>query len=240
MHPVNLIASAILTSSDLETPEIPSKRFSGVCCITGEKTECVKRSDLFGKSFTDGAILKAPESELASLDAFVALKYKWERMSSWICTGKEFKRLDRVGVRDAVFGELPKEPWTAYATTSYKKHGALRSVINKGSKNVWLFESRIVDCDGKEEYWERLNFMLRRGFGRTILESLDCPGPFIAKYGIKEWIDFEKWARPRYKNSLYAFMCYLLPSQEELKNEKEDDKTQRVSECETKSQMELF
>ena len=224
MHPVNLIASAILTNSnDPDLPEFGFKTVSGICAITGEKTECVSRSELFGKSFTDGAILKAPESKFVSKDAYLCLKYKWERMSSWIVTKDEFKRLDRVGVRNAVFGEKTDTPWAGYATTSYKKHGALRTQINKGSSNVWLFESRIVDCNGKEEYWERLDAILRQGFGRSILESLECPAPFMIKYGMKEWIDFEQWARPRKNSALYAFMCYLLPSQEELKKERNEN-----------------
>jgi len=221
MHPVQLIAAAI-DPADPDRPVLDIATAIGVCAVTGIECATVPRKDLFGKSFTDGAALAAPDSDRVSVEAYTALRYKWERMSSWICDGTMFRRLDRVGVRDAVFSQLPMRPWAAYATTSYKKHGALRAPINSGSKRVWLFESRIVDCSNMElvmDWWARLNAALRLGFGRSILETLDCPIFVMSKVGVREWMAFETWARPRKNTALYAFLCYLLPSQEELRHE---------------------
>jgi len=69
------------------------------------------------------------------------------------------------------------------------------------------------------EWWDVLNVALRAGIGRTVLESLDCPPFVMAKVGLPVWLEFEAWARPKYLSALYAFLCYLLPSQEELKHE---------------------
>lgn len=220
MHPVDLIYSAIKDQGDVQ---MPATTIRGICCVTGQMTDTVPRKELLGKSFTDGALLAAPTSSRVGVSALVALSYKWERMSAWICDGETFTRLDRVGIRNAVFADLPASPWTAYATTSYKKHGAMRAVVNSGKRAIWLFETRLVDCTDREkkmDIWNTLNAALRQGFGRSILESLDCPGPIMAKVGVKEWMEFEAWARPRFKSALYAFMCYLLPSQEELKAER--------------------
>lgn len=229
MHAVELIARALPES---EAPSPPAKG-EGVCCVTGVSGPVVARKDLFGASFTDGALLAAPHSDNVGLAAYRALKHRWERMSSWFCDGQEFKRLDRIGVRDAVLDSLPKRPWCGYATTSYKKHGALRTPVNSGLKAVWLFETRLVDCSNRTkmfDWWQVLNAALREGIGRSIMETLDCPGLVMRKIGARYWMDFERWARPRYKDPLYAFLCYLLPSQEELKAEQSAVKgVQKVS-----------
>ena len=225
MHPVHLIAAAI-DPSDPDRPELDAETRTGVCAVSGVECATVARKDLFGKSFTDGAVLAAPDSDRVGVDAYMALRYKWERMSSWICDGENFRRLNRVGVRDAVFApSLPTQPWASYATTSYKKHGALRARINNGSRRVWLFESRLVDCSDMNlvmDWWLRLDAALRLGFGRSILETLDCPSAVMGKIGPRAWMEFEAWARQRKNSALYAFLCYLLPSQEELRHEQID------------------
>jgi hypothetical protein len=114
------------------------------------------------------------------------------------------------------------EQWVGYATTSYKKHGSLKTPVNTGKRRVWLFETRLVDCTDMAtvlEWWAILNSALLREFGRQILETLDCPQHVMKKCGLTKWLAFEKWARPRYKSALYAFLCYLLPSQKELEDE---------------------
>lgn len=246
MHAVNLIAQAL---PETEAPS-PQPIGTGICCVTGLEGPVVRRKDLLGPSFTDGALLAAPQSEWASIDAYRALRYKWERMSSWVCDGDQFWRLDRQGVRKAVLhNDLPLRPWCGYATTSYKKHGAVRAPINSGERAVWLFESRLVDCSDRFklfDWWIELNRALRlfhdrlshcspklkhllflwskqhlnkKGFCRHILEAIDCPPFFIEEIGVAEWMAFETWAQPKQQSALYAFLCYLLPSQEELKHE---------------------
>ena len=55
----------------------------------------------------------------------------------------------------------------------------------------------------------------RLAVGRTVLESLDCPAHIMRAAGLPIWLDFERWARPRYQSALYGLLCYLLPSKEE-------------------------
>jgi len=158
---------------------------------------------------------------MVSADAYYALKFKWERMGSWFCDGITFERLTRQDVRTKVFQERMPERWTAYATTSYKKHGSLIAKVNTHDKRMWLFEMRLVDCTNMpqvNEWWNILNAALRAGIGRSVLESLDCPAYVIQKVGLSTWLEFEQWARSKNQSSLYAFLCYLLPSQEELKH----------------------
>lgn len=223
MHPVMLIQAACSKGNAEDAPEMPDKTTPGVCCVTGEFTDTVPRKTLLGKSFTDGALLRVPSSDRVGLAAWTALSYKWERMSSWVCTADAFTRLLRVDVRDAVFGPLPDVPWSGYATTSYKKHGALRAVVNTGKRNVWLFETRLVDCSDRpklEDWWTRINAALRLGFGRKALETLECPAWVMAKVGVDAWLEYLAWAKPIQHSALYSFLCYLLPSQDELKAER--------------------
>lgn len=226
MHPVNLIASGL----PLEDPDYPCADLQpsdGICAITGLAGQCVPRKSLLGKSFCDGDTLAAPNSSMVSMDAYIALKYKWERMSSWMCGAGGFKKLNRVEVRDVVLSGGGSTPWCGYATTSYKKHGALRAPINySAGQNKWLFESRIVDCSDSAkmiEWWSVLNDAIRIGIGRSIMDSMDCPSIVMRKVGLQKWMEFEEWAKPKKSSALYAFLVYLLPSQEELKNEKRDE-----------------
>ena len=158
MHPVNLIASAIKLNSDC--PELPCDPTDGICAVTGQNCLCLPRKLLLGKSFTNGDVLAAPASKVVGIDAYIALKYKWERMSSWVCDGKSFDRLKRADIRELVLtADYPDTQYVYYATTSYKKHGALRAPVNQPGSRVWLFETRLVDCSDMSivvEWWERL------------------------------------------------------------------------------------
>ena len=232
MHPVNLIASGL----SVDDPDYPHSNLiysDGICAITGLKGICVPRKNLLGKSFCDGDTLASPSSDMVSRDAYIALKYKWERMSSWLCSNDGFKKLNRIEVREAVLSGNHTSPWCGYATTSYKKHGALRAPINYSvGQNKWLFESRVVDCSDNAtilDWWSILNAALRLGIGRSIMESLDCPSIVMRKVGLSKWMEFEEWAKPKVNRSLYAFLCYLLPSQEELKNERQDSQDKQQS-----------
>lgn len=221
MHSVNLIAKTIPVE---EWAEFNGDLKEGVCCLTGQLSEkTLPRKELLTSSFTDSALLIRPDSKMVSLDAFLSLKWKWERMSSWWCDGNVFQKLTRQDVRRKVLSEdKGKGPWIGYATTSYKKHGSLRTQINYGNKNVWLFESILVDCSNKDLVnfmWSELNVYLRLGVPRPVLETLEESSFLIKKIGLKKWVQLKEWGLPVYKSPLYQFICYLLPSQEELKNE---------------------
>lgn len=218
MHAVELIAQALgRGKNELDTE-------TGICCLLGKKCECVRRDSVLTSSFTNWDLLKSPSSKLISVDAYIALTHKWERMSSWWCDGNVFELLDRQGVRRKVFEPLPGNKWCAYATTSYKKHGALWSTVCT-KKRVWRFENLNVDLtdDVKvHDMWDKLNVILRAGFPRQALQTLQASTFIIQKVGYIQYANFMKWAQPICQTSLYQFLVYLLPSQEELKMEQGD------------------
>lgn len=219
MHSVTLIASAI--SGSAECASLPDKKTMGFCALTGDYTLCVSRGELFGKSFTNIDLLKAPESNLISCDAYLALGYKWERMSSWFTDGKVFNRLQRADFRSLILNGTDAETWSAYITTSYKKHGALNAPVNNGRFGIIRFENVTCDCrdSGKVNSWySEMDNALRLGFGRSVIESLNCPPFLMQKYGFEKWMKFEQWARPKFQSPLYQLLCYILPTKEELKD----------------------
>jgi hypothetical protein len=220
MHTVNLISAAIANHED--RPTLPCKPIYGTCAITGIDGACVPREKLFGKSFTNSDLLAHPDSNMVSVDAYYALKFKWERKNSWFTDGNTFERLTRKDVRTKVFQDSMPPQWSAYATTSYKKHGALNTKINTAHQRIWLFEMRQVDCSDMavvSEWWGILNVALQAGIWKSIMGSLECPPFVMSKIGLKNWLRFESWARPKYLSALYSFLRYLLPSKEELKHE---------------------
>jgi hypothetical protein len=224
MHTLQLLYSSI--PKDEHEP-LPSGTMQGVCAFTGAIGPCVPRAVLLGKSFTDQHVLRAPDSPLVSVEAWVALKYKWERMSSWLCDGTRFKRLDRRGVRDYVIGGVSERlisRWAGYITTSYKKHGSLRAPVNSRDRQVWLFESRLVDCSDRvrlAEWWSVMTQAQLNGVSRQSQETLDMPPGIIRKVGVDVWEQYKAWARDKWQSPLYALLCYLLPSQAELRGEVE-------------------
>jgi hypothetical protein len=218
MHTVSLIANSIPAAERRGLEFDVSER---VCCVTGQLCPCIPRKAAIGDAFTNADLLRDPSSRWISVDAFYALTYKWERMSSWLCDGVEFKRLDRQGVRSAVFAGLPATPWAAYATTSYKKHGALWAPINSGNRRVWRFEQASVDLtDGSYvDLYAELCAWQKRGVSRNAMETMEPSTIDLCKMGASTWLAFCTFAERKCKSPAYRFMCYLLPSMEELKNE---------------------
>ena len=212
MHAVSLIAAAL---SDREA--LPCAAVDGVCCLTGEEGLCIPREHLFTKSFTRFDLLRSPGSRMASVGAWYALRHRWERMSSWWCDGNEFVRLTRVGVREMVLRPPSADRWCAFATTSYKKHGALIAPVNAASR-VWAFDDEIIDLSGFSAVWEPLLAARTSGVSRGSLESLEPNRWAIEAMGFAGWLAFVEWAASRYQSSVYRFACYLLPSQEEMRD----------------------
>lgn len=220
MHAIDLIAAALPTS-DPDYPVLPDDPIPGVCCITGSAGPTLPRAALLGPSFTAGELLALPAGDRVGVAAWLALRYKWERMSSWIVSRDGFRRLDRQGVRAAVLGEPPAGPWAAYATTSYKKHGALLAPVNSPWSRVWQWEAERVDCTDPGEVadmWSRLRAAQDLGLSRAVLETLECPAWLAGRVGIKAWLEYQRWALRVYRSARYRFLCYLLPSQEELRS----------------------
>jgi hypothetical protein len=222
MHAVNLLASALRRDPPPDAKAPPGNPVEAVCAVTGQTASCYPRKTILGASFTNLDLLKAPDSAYISEDAWIALSCKWERMSSWFCDGVHFARLERKDVRDMVIAGTYPDIWTAYATTSYKKHGSLWSTVNAGRAAVWRFESLSVDCSDHAlliDWWGILNTAFRAGIGRHVMGTLTPISATFAFAGIQAWMDFHAWAKPRYMSPLYQFLCYLLPSLEELKND---------------------
>jgi len=213
---IDLIAAA------LPPVEPPEPALPGVCCVTGAIERTVSRALVIKPSFTNLDLLRAPDSGRAGLPAWRALNHNAERKSSWICDGRAFEPLDRKGVRARVLDPAPADrPTACYATTSYKKHGALRAPVNAPGRRVWLFETRLVDCSDPAavaDTWARLRAAQDAGIPRPLIEHLDISPGYMSRIGWRLWTTFEAWARPRIRSPLYEFLTYLLPSQEELKN----------------------
>lgn len=245
MHTANLIAQALGNMGLLREP--PCRPEPHVCAVTGQMCACLPWDEVIGDNFTDAQRLAAPDSPWVSVDVWQAWMHGFrtgedkkrdkrpERMSSWFVTPERFEMLDRQGVREKVLAVDLPPLWAGYATTSYKKHGSLVAPINGLGRRVWAFEQRLVDLSDYRDamrLWGELNRMLRLGFWRSILETLDCPTHIVRDHGWREWLQFVEYAEPRHLSGQYAFLCYLLPSQEELKAEE-------VESSEPREQLEL-
>jgi len=219
MTALELVSDAI--GDDAEA--LPCTLEDGICCFTGVQGPTVPRGKLVSNSFTARDLMRRPDSGRVGVPAWRALRYRPQRMSSWLCAGGKFHKLDRKGIRDQILNGVNEYPWAGYVTTSYKKHGALVAPVNSGGSQLWRFEAVTVDCSDRKrlaEWWEHLNHWLRAGIVRSVLESGRCSPYAIKCAGVQEALAFDRWAADKWRSPLYQFLCYLLPSQEELKNEK--------------------
>jgi len=219
MHTAELIGMALRDREDC--PALPEEPRPGLCAVTGVARMTVARKCLFGKSFTNIDRLAVPESDRVGVAAYWALKYGPERKSCWFCDGQRFLQIRKPDIRLMVLGcpSILAPTWAGYVTTSYQKHGALVAPVNGPVTDLWGFDDSVVDCDvGKSrDWWSRLNQALLAGISRTSIERVDCPVYALKAVGVSTWLEFEAWAKPHSLNPLYRFLCYLLPSQEELK-----------------------
>lgn len=228
MHAIELIAGAV---DDKYVPDLPERPQPGICCVLGKHCNTIAKKHLIGSSFNDVQYLARPDSGRVAVAVWRAWMFGWradeskkrdkkpERMSSWLCTEQEFVLLSRRDVRARVF-DPPDTTFVGYATTSYKKHGSLMAPVNAPGKNVWLWETRKVDCTdlGRvNHWWQRLRKAQDAGVPRPVLEHLDANPALIRNVGMHVWMEFEAWAALRLHSALYQFLCYLLPSKEELK-----------------------
>jgi hypothetical protein len=229
MHALEIIGKTI----DKNCPEYPSPEYKkgknliplekshGVCCVTGIEGECYPRDTALSESFTNYDLLAAPRSQLINCNVWIALKYKWQRMSCFYCDETTFKRIDvkteKPFMRDLLFNPPKNKLWLLYITTSYKKHGGLLAPVNFNT-NKWLFETLIVDVnmDYTRDWWEKLNYFLNNNISRPQLENYDIYIKSKKLDNIKINLEFLEWAKNKYKTPLYKLLCYLLPSKEEL------------------------
>lgn len=240
MHAVDLI-SACLTADQKEP--LPEAAQTGVCCVTGATTETIARKHLFGANFNDLNILTCPDSLRVGVSVWYAFKFgepgvnpetgelnkrkKYKEMQTcWWTDGETFREMNKARIRELVLRGTTSKYWAGWVTTSYKKHGSLRSPVNNMPFGIWGFDDLQVRANDKDKVlaiWARLRDAQKNGIGRTGIETLDIPIPIMLKVGMIFCNDFISWARPLFKSPLYQFLVYLLPSKEEIQEGYDDE-----------------
>jgi hypothetical protein len=227
-HACHLIASAI---PERDRPALPRAPVEGLCAVTGTRGPCIPRGDVISDSNCDAFLFAAPASPVVHADVFIAWTFgdtkpgkkmasHPERQACWYCDGREFRIMNKVAMRPIVLDGSPASPWAMWVTTSYKKHGSVRSPVNAATRGRVGFDEIVVDCTDAAavaDSWARLRAAQDAGIPRPLIETLDIAPAHMAKLGWRVWREFETWARPRLRSPLYALLTYLLPSQEELR-----------------------
>jgi len=240
MHSTDLI-SACLTADQKEP--LPEAAQSGVCCVSGATTDTVARKHLFGANFNDMNILACPDSQRVGVNVWYAFKFgepginpetgelnkrkKYKEMQTcWWTDGETFREMRKAQIRELVLRGTTSKHWAGWVTTSYKKHGSLRSPVNNTPFGIWGFDDLQVRANDKDKVlaiWFKLRNAQNNGIGRTGIESLNIPVGIMLKVGMIFCNDFLAWARPVFQSPLYQFLTYLLPSQEELREGYDDE-----------------
>lgn len=215
--------------------DLPEPATEGRCCVLGMVEPTIDRRHAIKPSFTNLDRLCAPESDRVSVRSWRVLTHSIDAaegkkrdtfplmQSAWICGTEGLRFLTRQTVRDHVLAGVTDAPWCGYATTSYKKHGALRAPVNTGAAQRWLFELDVVDCSDRGRvaaWWTRIRETREAGIPRPVIETLDINIALLGKH-LARWQAFEAWARPICHSPLYRFLTYLLPSEEEIRGQRE-------------------
>ena len=144
----------------------------------------------------------------------------------WWTDGETFREMRKAQIRELVLRGTTSKHWAGWVTTSYKKHGSLRSPVNNTPFGIWGFDDLQVRANDKDKVlaiWFKLRNAQNNGIGRTGIESLNIPVGIMLKVGMIFCNDFLAWARPVFQSPLYQFLTYLLPSQEELREGYDDE-----------------
>lgn len=224
MHCVELIAQA----KKPDGYQLPEKYASletepGFCCVTAAwEQQTIKREKKIARTFTNRNLFRAPYSSRISLAAVIALDYRPARMSSWLVDEQQFVKLKRIEARASVLAgpDADQPPWAGYITTSYKKHGSLNTPINTKGKAVWNFEGVMTDCSDQEQvlaWYERMQSMRLAGYPRPCMEELSMSPGQVEKLGYIPWMRYCEWAESKINSPLYRLLCYLMPSEAEIK-----------------------
>lgn len=230
MHTVDLIAASL---TDDQKEPLPVAALPGICCVTGAQTDTIPARELLGSNFMDNNLLVAPDSDRVGVNVWHAFqlgyfaeegkkrKKKPEFMACWYCDGQRFIEVGKAEIREIVRRGTTANYWAGWVTTSYKKHGALRSPVNHAPFGFWGFDDLLVNASNRAavlDFWLHLRHAQTIGIGRTGIETLDIPVGIMLKIGVAECNEFITWARPRCQSPLYKLLAYLLPSQQELKD----------------------
>lgn len=228
-HTCHLVAAAVPRDRRPLPPRLP---VNGLCAVTGTVGPCLPRDAVISSANNDSFLFVAPTSNLVHVDVFTAWNFGElkpgrtrqscpERQACWWCDGKQFVEMNKAAMRPIILDGSHATPWAMWVTTSYKKHGTIRSPLNHAPRGRIGFDEVVVDCsdaDAVADTWSRLRAAQDAGIPRPLIEHLDIAPGYMAKIGWRTWRDFEQWAHPRRNSPLYRFLTYLLPSQEELKN----------------------
>lgn len=252
MHATDLLAKAC--PEEWKEP-LPQEPVDGICCLTGRQCLTIKRNKIFGSSFTESQLFKAPSSDRVGVNVWHAFKAgyfaaegkkrkkKPEAMSCWWANAEEWIELDKAIIRDIVFNGRGDLPWAGWITTSYKKHGATRAKVNRHKFGVWAFDEMLVDCSNLETvktWWKVMRKAQDGGITRSTMETLEIPVFALKKIDLALWIEFKNWATDKRQTALYSFLCYLLPSQTELKEINNDKELVKDENCKSPVQLGLF
>lgn len=201
--------------------ELKHEPYEATCALTGETRQCVPIKDCVSSNFTEWDVLTDPETEMMCVEAYYALKFRWERFSSWLCSRGKFVRVDKDIIRDVLFNGFADAPWSMFITTSYKKHGALRCPVNTGNHGYIGFDEAVIDCRDSDycvEVYDHVFAAFARGANRNDLESLRPSKWTLKALGIKGWQEYKAWAEDKVESSLYRLCVYLLPPRKELED----------------------
>lgn len=209
----------------LELPCIPK---IGVCCVSGEKTFCIPRKYAIKDTFTNGDLLRAPSSDMVSVEWFQVLGYSTGehkypfRQGNWVVIEDANGNVSILYPKTkSEILEIVRHPpdgiWGAYVTTSYKKHGALWTRLNRNGSNIWTWETNIVDCSDLalvEDIIIPMLDMYSRGASRKALEIVEYDAITAKNITPIEWLLYERKNKTRSKSLIYQFLASLIPAKE--------------------------
>ncbi len=213
-------------------PKELKKATQDTCCFCGVHQGDVRKQDVFSGAFTNWDRLMNPSSDAVCLYCFTCLRGEHSRqlrISSWLATPTGLKTFKRGEIAGVLFGEK-ETPFCIYATTSFKKIGVVKVVVNNNPRRfqVQLEEvSTIFDMDEHRELWETMRLFYsmpvceqekkqpKSFFTKAEIQTGAYQMHRIKDFGLLEWREKERIIAKYRGSGIMQLLIYAL-NQEKL------------------------
>ncbi len=210
-----------IIANKMEYPEEAEKHKTltpEICAVTGKETYypvfCKKRlfSDVigFGSRYLDYKIM-------------AILGQNYLRKCSWIIDNRgHIETIKGKQIRELLYN-LPEPQWGLYIAPDMRKMGAMATIANKDNTNpVMQYGYKRVYAKTIQQIYEQIEKLYNAGFSKKELQEPDQAfNNNIIKYGVKNWLEFKKWAACYVDSPEWEVAVKILPTQEEMKEVEE-------------------
>ena len=205
-------------------PPIDAAPADGICCLCGSVLGEWERKRFIKEGFTNQDQLRASDSQAVCSACAVCLDEPKMRTSSWIAVPCGLRWLKRDDFWSLLFSRIPT-PFVLYFTTSFKKHGSFKALINYSSDEFYVqFEETGITF--RPEQWrepartiqalysvaptEQWKKQPRTWFTKEEIRTGNYRQHRIREYGLDRWHEMETIISPLRPSPVFGMLVHAV------------------------------